>query len=407
MGSTTENFLLGFEPIQVNRKQQGTSGALEEATDDELSQLQRLIDYGLVTGIDEVSQVLPLEATQGDREPRNEEELIAQGYLLGNCSGCHNPRGFPSVQFPELRDVLNFYPTKEGGGVFQFPLERYSPRIFRGPLGQPVPIAYITPALKDRTTDDPAWVSKRTVLDQSSAQQCSSGDTSREVYLPAPWRSLIYRNVATPYTYADDNAIYPRMPFHMPGHDCRAPQILGEWMVSIPARLKNPNSYERACFGPPGNQRIEPDTLSQPFQEVLQTDPDFFVEWTRAQSRLNTYRNDLHYADFDQDGRPDFCPDTRDIVDWDIMNGQRASPPDETALPGGAAGIPVPQDSGVFAFIPDGVPDRGHYPLLDLTEPVGEWNPRRGDWQDVIRLENGTSPKFDALPPSEQAVVTM
>ena len=51
--------------------------------------------------------------------------------MLGNCAHCHNPRGFPSVKNPELRDAADFLPDRDGG-IFQFPLERMSPRIKRG-----------------------------------------------------------------------------------------------------------------------------------------------------------------------------------------------------------------------------------------------------------------------------------
>ena len=41
------------------------------------------------------ADVLPLEKSEGTRLPRNEYELNAQAYMVGNCAHCHNPRGFP------------------------------------------------------------------------------------------------------------------------------------------------------------------------------------------------------------------------------------------------------------------------------------------------------------------------
>ena len=53
--------------------------------------------------------------------------------------------------------------------------------------------------------------------------------------MPAPWRSLIYRNVDTPFPYFDDYVPFPHMPMNTPGFDCRAPRIMGDWMVGLPA----------------------------------------------------------------------------------------------------------------------------------------------------------------------------
>ena len=48
------------------RRATGTGGNIEPTSADELTQLQRFIDYGVVTGIDSPSDVLPLEqATDG------------------------------------------------------------------------------------------------------------------------------------------------------------------------------------------------------------------------------------------------------------------------------------------------------------------------------------------------------
>ena len=67
-------------------------------TGDELTQLQRLIDYGVITGMASPRDILPLEESEGSRQPRNAYELNAQAYMVGNCAHCHNPRGFPSVR---------------------------------------------------------------------------------------------------------------------------------------------------------------------------------------------------------------------------------------------------------------------------------------------------------------------
>ncbi|MGA7121534.1 MAG: hypothetical protein WBY94_15625, partial [Polyangiaceae bacterium] len=158
MGSNSASFVLGFRPVQIKRRELNVGGTILEPGQgppgaDELTQLQRLVDYGVITGVDSVDDVLPLEQSEGTRAPRSSGptdnyELVAQGYMVGNCAHCHNPRGFPSVNNPVLIDVLNFLPSATGG-IFQFPLERFSPRIGRGP-GEETPIPYITPSLMDQ-----------------------------------------------------------------------------------------------------------------------------------------------------------------------------------------------------------------------------------------------------------------
>ena len=64
----------------------------------------------------------------------------------------------------------------------------------------------------------------------------------------APWRSLIYRNTDTPYDYFDDYAPFPHMPLNTSGYDCRVAQLMGDWMVSIPARIKDPDQIRSLSF---------------------------------------------------------------------------------------------------------------------------------------------------------------
>jgi hypothetical protein len=157
----SESFILGFNPLQVNRRPcsaetlaaQGhcEGGVLYPAGPDEVSQLERLIAYGVITDFDPETDRIRLEDPQGTAEAprpfRTEQELVAQGYVLGNCAHCHNPLGYPTRLNPELGTLLDFLPS-EKGGLFGFPLERYSPRIKRGPAGDVV-LPYITPSLRD------------------------------------------------------------------------------------------------------------------------------------------------------------------------------------------------------------------------------------------------------------------
>jgi len=343
MGSPLSNFILGFTPLQVNRRPQGIGGIIEPVGRHEADQLQRFIDYGLITGMESPEDVVPLEESQGERKPRNEYELKAQGYMIGNCAHCHNPRGLPSVTVEGLAELLNFLPNRDDGGIFQFPLERYSPRIRRGER-QDIPIPYITPSLYDlpvtngRALLNDIWKPKSdTVADIDGF----------ETELPnfAPWRSLIYRNVDTPFTYSDHYAIYPKMPQDVPGFDCRAPRVLGEWMVSIPAVIKNQTfRVNQAVYGEP-----------QPFRELTPDDDEVTVRvaGNDALRRLERFRDSPRY---------NTCPDQADTVDPDVVAGNRLTPRTD----------------------PYNVPERPHWVVTDLTENPGDWIPRRADWEEIL-----------------------
>jgi mono/diheme cytochrome c family protein len=341
-----------------------------------MSQLQRLIDYGVITGADSVSDFLPLEESQGERKPRNDYELTAQGYMLGNCAHCHNPRGFPSVTNPVLVDVLNFSPSPIGG-IFEFPLDRTSPRITRG-VGGVTSIPYITPSLVDYP------VAADGAQDFYVPKHATDPIAQTEIGVQtifAPWRSLIYRNVDTPFTYADDSALFPHMPMNTPGYDCRVPRILGDWMVSIPAQRKRHDSGE--YIQPVVGLDIDVDTNAQPYVEVKPGEADYDKAVADAATRLGLYHDGSPLVAFgalssgvvQYPPRYPYCPDQTDIVDHDVINH-----PDTVLAP-----ADEDQYIGDRPLMPrDGVPDRAHWVVTDLTDAPGDWAPRRLDWADVL-----------------------
>jgi mono/diheme cytochrome c family protein len=399
MGSMSESFVLGFTPLQLARRATGDGGAIEHTGEDEFSQLQRLIDYGVVTGIQSPAEVTPLEESQGDRKARTNQELVAQGYMYGNCAHCHNPRGFPSTRSPELKELLDFYPHKDGG-IFEFPLDRMSPRIKRGP-GNMEEIPYITPSLRElpllseRADDVENWTPKYFIFPPTEE------NTIGFSHIDAPWRSLIYRNVDTPFTYTEDQTIFPHMPMDTAGFDCRAPRILGEWMVSIPALRKHPELEENALFvmaagfekslanwdGADGTSpTVKPDAEAQPYYEVKPGDEKYKVAAYEAKKRLDRYKNGERY---------NYCPDTSDVVDDDVVRGETTdgTPEDKVGFaPGSTTEIVYPLD---------GVPDHAHWISTDFSDASGDWAPRRLDWPDILALK-----KFGATEtPEVQAVV--
>lgn len=367
MGSPSASFVLGFTPLQLATRPPGYSGVLEPAAGDELTQLERLIAYGVVTGMKSPSEVVPLEQTQLPRTPRNEYELRAQAYLLGNCAHCHNPRGFPSIKEHELQDVLNFLPGPKGG-VFQFPLDLVSPVRARG-AAQDVKIPYITPSLRDvpptsESAEKSFWCSDPPAPE--TARWCTKPPTrtpdevlehAYQVYVEAPWRSLIYRNVDTPFDYVDDSAIFPHMPMNTPNYDCRVAPIMGDWMVSIPA----------ARFEPDAKKGEDVDPRPQPYYEVLPGDPAYTKAVNDAKTRIASYHAGHRY---------EYCPDTTDILDPLVGTGM---PPAQTP-----AIKPLYSSAPSTLIMPGITPQRGHWVVTDATDPPGDWLPRGGDWKDGV-----------------------
>lgn len=431
MGSNNQSFILGFNPYQVERRA-GTDGGVFEGHDageDELTQLERFVEYGLITNVpaphvpDGAASGRPvafaLEESQGERRARNEFELRAQGYMMGNCAFCHNPRGFPSVENPSLKDLLSFYPSTRDArrGVFQFPLERVSPRTART-KSYNVTFPYITPSLFERYPGDPADPAKRFQL---------PGGT--QVYVAAPWRSLLFRNVQTPFTYESDEAIHPHMPLNVAGFDERAPTIMGDWMLSIPARLK-PRAENTANFSLAWNDGEDAareewarqyGDEEQLWREVAPGDAAFEGYRQAAELRRNAFHSARLIPDDEFDavcasidgieqkdcvdgygalergaylGATLFMPDRSEVFAPEML-GDRAleQPRDEYfwIFPGGAprAPVAVTQDATelndaqrqVSAGWRDWVPDRAHWILRDLTLLPGAWAPRRSTWQ--------------------------
>lgn len=92
MGSEGKNFVLGFTPLQLNRRHPGEGGRIDPITAAEETQLTRLKNYGLFENAPEAKDWPTLEKS-GSLPARNDYELRASGYTVGNCAHCHNPQG--------------------------------------------------------------------------------------------------------------------------------------------------------------------------------------------------------------------------------------------------------------------------------------------------------------------------
>ena len=420
-GSPTNNFALGFFPLQIAQRADGTGGKYEKVGDDEINQLQRFIDYGLITGMTSPADVVTLEESQRPRVARTEQELTAQAYLVGNCAHCHNTRGFPSLAKPELSSALNFMPSagKDGGGIFEFSFEKVSPIRQRGAF-QDVPIPYITPSLRDYPVANSAgirmdtgtvlatvasggeatWTPKYAIeaenvsgeyplacadpkfrAEPTNRPYCGERTHGR-TFVAAPWRSLIYRNVDTPFPYFDDFVPFPHMPMNSSGFDCRAPRIMGDWMVSLPALQKFPLLYEDAL--PLATAKRDDgsyDTSPQPYREVTPSDPEYAAAVAGAKARLKEYHEGVRY---------NYCQDVLggDILDT-IPTGSSEvlhyRPDPKRYL---AGGIPPmdPKNPDQYVQPALGVPYHAEWFNYDPTDEKGLWQPRRASaWKDILQ----------------------
>jgi mono/diheme cytochrome c family protein len=405
MGAPTQDFVLGFSPLQLLRRAEGSGGVIEPAQQHELDQIDRLIAYGVITGMQSSAEIIQLENTQGNRKPRNDYELQAQGYMLGNCAHCHNPRGYPSRREPSLAAVLDFMPSGMGG-IFQFPLDKVSPRTFRGD-SQRVTIPYISPSLFDLPREALYTNShgRQILSDQYTEKWISYADphegqlTSQEVTveilldkwnfqaplspgypLHAPWRSFIYRNVDAPFSYQDGATIFPHMPMDTPGYDCRARAVLGRWMVSIPSRWKHlPEREPKRLL--PYLEMADQDPI--PHEEVAPDDPAYPEAVALAEERL---------ALFEASPRLTNCPGPElDVLAPEVTRGGRTAPI------GDLGGVYDAEGELRGSYSLPGIPARPHYFKTDLRKDAA-WAIRRSDWYEVL-VENGDDPtKPDSNP---------
>lgn len=359
MGANNHSYVLGFNPWQVDRRPLGEGGTYEPPHVDELDQLKRLIEYGVISGI-EPGQA-KLEESQGDRAPRNDFELTAQGYMLGNCAYCHSPNGFPSVQNPVLRS-LDFFPKRgETGGIFQFPLDKASPRVRVGPT-QTESMPYITSVIEPERWGK-TLIMESAKLESALVDPCALSDVNcatGTVAFGGIWGSLIWRNVYTPMTYPDADTIFIHMPRNVPGYDCRAHGIMADWMLSIPVD-------SQGLEVPPDDNR---------YPRALQV----------ADMKVEQYHSSLT-------GRN--CPGDDDIVDPRVLNSPKdlfkdsllyPAPKDLGDLKGpdvipGGFGPDYSAGTGPFT---DRVPEHAHWVSADYSFPAGEWTPKRADWHAML-----------------------
>ena len=207
MGSN--DFVLGFTPLQINRRAPGEYARNQKITTDELTLADRLAAYGVVSGFVSGEELPRLEwAKEG---PRNIFEFKAQAYMVGNCAHCHNPNGFAKTNGIDL--------TLSPGAIYNFNTHTRA---------QGNPARYIV---------------------------SSSGDEER---------SFIYNKVADP---PSQQGILSKMPMHTPGSpDCAALSAIGKWIRSFES-IEAARNWEPECKTAPNDFDWVPQDFTWPKSE--------------------------------------------------------------------------------------------------------------------------------------------
>ncbi|MGZ3723225.1 MAG: hypothetical protein ACXVA9_09860, partial [Bdellovibrionales bacterium] len=179
MGSPMQNFVLGFQPLQINKRDVGYGGRLDPASDNDLDQVARFISYGILSGIKSADE-LPVLEKSGTSPPRNDYELRANGYTVGNCYHCHNPNGLAFTKENGIQLALG------PGEIFSFNTHRTS-----------------------------VEMPNRRLVHQE-------GDLDS---------SHIWRKVSDSQAQL---GLFSQMPMHTPGSpDCRVLTVIGKWIRSF------------------------------------------------------------------------------------------------------------------------------------------------------------------------------
>lgn len=191
-GSPNRNFVLGFDPLQINKRPWGAAGRTDIPATHDLDQVQRFIDYGLISGIKSASE-LPVLEMSGESNPEHVHELRANGYMVGNCYHCHNPAGLAMTK--ENGVQLKLGP----GDIFRFNTQQKSVQI----------------------------LSRRLVH--------QNGDLDS---------SHIWRKVTdTPAQLG----LFNQMPMHTPGApDCHVQTVVGKWIRSFES-LQAAEDWQPSC----------------------------------------------------------------------------------------------------------------------------------------------------------------
>ncbi len=329
-GAEGQNFLLGFTPLEINRRPPGEGGGydLSPLQDDEMSQVDRLLGYGVISGFASASDLPKLEdsALRDGRVARTPEELTAQGYMFGNCSNCHNPKGYAVTSNPFMAP-FNLAP---GGVVFGFPATTEGKNSFpANGLVDPYGVAYLVA---------PVW------------QKLGSDDGDGDTELTSVSSSILEHMNPTSVKNL-------HMPLNVPGLDCRAQKIFSKWRASLDA----PNAPATGPFSTAASWAANRELRIQAAENNVCTPPDD-IYWTAYDSTEKipyTPRNLLW-----QDGVPaDFAAHGNFAVTADLWSGLR-----ELSTGVYYAGFWDQKSTCKFPFVADAA-----YPAVDSAKDREAW----------------------------------
>jgi hypothetical protein len=188
------------------------------------------------------------------------------------------------------------------------------------------------------------------------------------------------------------------MPFNTPGFDPRAKQILGDWMVSIPAVRKRPDlvEYAYAIDDQPQNNLGSPalDDTPQPYAEVPPGTALYDLAAAAAAARLAVFHTGANaavpIATTAQGGRL-YSRWADPGVDDDIVDPQVTLDPICNPVPKWGTRPPYP------------LPEHAHWVSTDLTSPPPPWQPRQANWPNVLVEQKIPPPDTGCTPPESQA----
>lgn len=182
----SSDFVLGFTPLQLNRRALGDAGRDRAVGADESNQILRFIDAGLLKNIDDV-QALPKLEISGANAPTNVHEVRLQGYFVGNCAHCHNPEGFAMKENKVTLDLRE-------GKIFGFDTRRIT---------------------RDSVRSSPKYFVKP----------------------GSPEASQLYLRVAA--SHIGDGGRFLPMPMHTPGDaNCKLLNLTAKWIYSLSSDAK-------------------------------------------------------------------------------------------------------------------------------------------------------------------------
>jgi mono/diheme cytochrome c family protein len=177
----TQDYVLGFTPLQLNRRPLGAAGRDRDIGTDEITQIQRFIDSGVLKNVKSASE-LPVLEDSGVRQSRNVHETRLQGYMVGNCAHCHNPDGFAMKDNKVTLDLRE-------GQLFDFDVRRIT---------------------RDSARSSPKYFAK-------------AGE---------PNQSHLYLRVAA--SKIGDGGRFLPMPMHTPGDaNCKLLNLTAKWLYSL------------------------------------------------------------------------------------------------------------------------------------------------------------------------------